>query len=322
MRELLIGKNDCGQRLDKFLQKAVRGLPPSLLYKSIRLKRIKRNGKRCDGADILQEGDVLSLYINDEFFTAPAEEYDFMQALPKLTVIYEDTNILLADKEPGLLVHEDSRQTADTLINRIRRYLYEKGEYRPDKEQSFAPALCNRIDRNTGGLVIAAKNAESLRVLNEKIRLREIRKFYLCLTEGKPQPEEGTLVHYLEKDGDQNKVFLSDRPTPRGKKIITHYRVIRSDGGHSLLEVELETGRSHQIRAQMAYIGHPLVGDKKYGAKEPAKYHALYSYKLRFAFKSSAGILDYLNGREFQAERVWFECGKISKYHTRDIGRF
>ncbi len=306
MRQFLIGKNDCGQRLDKFLQKAVKGLPAGLLYKYIRLKRIKRNGRRCDGSDLLLEGDVLSLYINDEFFSAPEKEPDFLKASPALRIVYEDENILLADKEPGLLVHEDRSRTEDTLINRIKRYLYEKGEYRPEQEQSFAPALCNRIDRNTGGLVIAAKNAEALRILNEKLRLREIKKYYLCLTEGRPVPAEGTLVHYLEKDGGQNKVFLSEAPTPQGKKIITHYRVLRSDGRHSLLEAELETGRSHQIRAQLAYIGHPLVGDKKYGARESAKYHALYSHKLRFAFQSSAGKLDYLNGREFRAERVWF----------------
>lgn len=307
MRELIISKNDSGQRLDKFLSKAVKSLPKSLLYKYIRLKRIKCNGKRCDASVILQEGDRLSLYLNDSFFETEQEIYDFLKASSGLSIIYEDDNLLLLDKEPGLVVHEDNRQLPDSLINRVKRYLYEKGAYDPAQEQSFAPALCNRIDRNTGGIVIAAKNAESLRILNEKIRLREIKKYYLCLTEGVITPKQGRLVGYLEKNSAQNKVYISDRPNGKNKQIVTGYTVLRADGSHSMAEIELETGRTHQIRAQMASIGHPLVGDIKYGAKEKRKYHALYAYKIIFAFQSDAGILNALDGKSFQVKKVWFE---------------
>lgn len=307
MREFIIQKNDCHQRVDKFLGKAVKGLPKSLMYKYIRLKRIKVNGKRCEISTILQEGDRLSLYINDEFFSSPQNsESSFLKAPTALRIVYEDENILLIDKPPGLVVHEDNRQLADSLIDRVKHYLYEKGEYSPDDELSFAPALCNRIDRNTGGIVIAAKNAESLRIINEKIQQREIKKYYLCLNEGKVFPQSAELHYYLKKDAASNKVSIQEQPSDGYKEIVTFYRVIASDGKHSLTEVELATGRTHQIRAQMAYIGFPLVGDTKYGAKEKHKYHALYSYKLRFDFKTDAGILNYLQGRIFEVSDIWF----------------
>ena len=251
--------------------------------------------------------DLQYLYINDEFF--PPEETSplaFLAAKRELNIVYEDENLLLADKEPGLVVHEDNRQLADSLINRIKHYLYKKGEYCPDSELSFAPALCNRIDRNTGGIVVAAKNAESLRIINEKIQQREIQKYYLCLTEGMIVPQSAELHYYLKKDESTNKVSVSERHLDGYKEIVTLYRVISSDGKHSLAEVELKTGRTHQIRAQMAYIGFPLVGDVKYGAKEKSKYHALYSYKVKFDFKSDAGILNYLQGRTFETKDIWF----------------
>lgn len=307
MKEFVIQRNDSNQRVDKFLGKAVKGLPKSLMYKYIRLKRIKVNGKRCEISTILQEGDLLSLYINDEFFSSLKDPVtSFLQAPTALQIVYEDENILLIDKPPGLVVHEDNRQLADSLINRIKHYLYKKGEYCPDSELSFAPALCNRIDRNTGGIVVAAKNAESLRIINEKIQQREIQKYYLCLTEGMIVPQSAELHYYLQKDESTNKVSVSERHLDGYKEIVTLYRVISSDGKHSLAEVELKTGRTHQIRAQMAYIGFPLVGDVKYGAKEKSKYHALYSYKVKFDFKSDAGILNYLQGRTFETKDIWF----------------
>ena len=181
MKELTIGRNDAGQRLDRFLAKAVPLLPASLAQKYIRLKRIKRNGQRVGRDDRLAEGDILQLYINDEFFEAPRQDNAYLTvSAPKLNIVYEDAQILLVDKKPGIAVHpHDGAEYGKTLIDHIQAYLYAKREWRPREENAFTPALCNRIDRNTGGIVIAAKTAEALRVMNQKIKDREIDKRYL-----------------------------------------------------------------------------------------------------------------------------------------------
>ena len=316
MKTLLIGENDAGQRLDKFLRKAVPLLPPSLLYKSVRQKRIKRNGKRCDIGEKLIAGDQIELYINDEFFTP--SPLPFLHAPAKVTVLYEDAHILLADKPAGMLVHEDDSGTADTLIYRIQHYLYKAGTYRPEEENSFAPALCNRIDRNTGGIVIAAKTAEALRILNQKIKDREIAKYYLCLVHGVPQEKEATLKGYHLKDAKTNTVRIHAHSLPGAKTAVTKYRLLAQKNSQSLLEVELLTGRTHQIRAHMASIGHPLVGDTKYGVNRmnrntPLRYQALYSYKLAFAFTTDAGALEYLRGQVFEVPTVDFASEFLEK---------
>ncbi|MDD2956496.1 MAG: RluA family pseudouridine synthase [Oscillospiraceae bacterium] len=312
MKSFLIGKNDAGQRMDKFLSKAVPLLPPSLLYKSIRLKRIKLNRKRCEISTRLTEGDIVELYLNDEFFEEPKGPLVFLRAPAALDVIYEDENILLVDKKPGLIVHEDDKESVDTLINRILHYLYDKKEYDPDAENSFVPALCNRIDRNTGGIVIAAKNAAALRVLNQKIKDRELTKLYLCIVHGHMPQKEGLLTGYLVKDQEQNKVTVSAQKRPDSKTVLTQYKVLGEDERFSLLEVDLLTGRTHQIRAHLAAAGHPLLGDTKYGfARDNRgtgyKYQALYSYRLIFRFKTDAGPLEYLNGKSFSVPSVWFQ---------------
>ena len=311
MKEIIIGVNDAGQRLDRFLAKAVPLLPASLAQKYIRLKRIKCNGKRIDRDTRLNQGDVLQLYINDEFFDKPREDNAYLTvASPKLNIVYEDEHIILVDKRPGLAVHpHDGAEYGRTLIDHIQAYLYQKREWSPRGENSFTPALCNRIDRNTGGIVIAAKTAEALRVMNQKIKDREMDKRYLAIVEGTPKPREGSLKGYLFKDAKKNRVFVSDAPQPGAKSCQTNYKVLTSKNGLSLVECELITGRTHQIRAQFAHAGHPLLGDGKYGKLDKRfdrSYQALYSYKLTFDFSTDAGGLEYLNGRSFRVENVDF----------------
>ncbi len=311
MKILEIGKNDAGQRLDKFLSKAVKAMPPSLMYKSIRTKKIKVNRKRAEIGQVLNEGDTVQLFLPDELFDGEnKEDIRLLHITPAFSLVYEDENIILCDKPAGLTVHSDDKNDTNTLITQIQAYLYKKGEYDPREEQSFAPALCNRIDRNTAGIVIAAKNAAALRCMNEMIRDRRITKKYLCAVHGYMEKPHGVLTGYIIKDSAENKVTVYNKKVKGSKDIKTGYRVIAEKNGDSLLEVELFTGRTHQIRAHLASVGHPLVGDGKYGInkddrKEGIKFQALYSYYLRF---EGQGILSYLDGREFSVpkEKIWF----------------
>ncbi len=312
MKSFTIAKNDADKRLDKFIAKAAPMLPKNLMYKYIRLKRIKVNGKKSDISVKLAVGDVVEMYINDEFFEATEDKYDFLKAPRSLDIIYEDENILLLNKKAGVLSHPDEGEYVDTLITRVQRYLYEKGEYDPKAEASFAPSLANRIDRNTGGIVIAAKNAEALRILNQKIKDRELEKRYLCVVVGSPRDSHATLTAYMIKDEKKNKVRVYNKPFDGGKTMITEYTVLEKRNGLSLVDVILHTGRTHQIRAHFAHIGCPLLGDGKYGTNEinkkfgGYKKQLLYSYKLTFSFKTDAGILSYLDGKTFEADDVWF----------------
>lgn len=320
MRTITIMKNDSGQRLDKFLLKRFKTMPKSLMHKYIRTKYIKLNSKKTTPEVFLNEGDVLTLYIKDEFFIEAKKEYEFMKASKKLDIVYEDENLMLIDKKPGVIVHQDKNYDSDCIVNRVHRYLYEKGEYNPDLDRAFSPAMVNRIDRNTGGIIIGAKNAMALRILNEKVRTREISKFYLCVVKGNPKKKSDTLKDYLTKNEKTNTVKVSKNKTENSKEIITKYKVLSYDKERnlSLCEVELLTGRTHQIRAHMAHIGHPLLGDEKYGDKAlNRKFHQshqlLCSYKLRFDFLSDAQELNYLNGKEFMLDDVSFiKDGKIN----------
>lgn len=306
-----VTKNDAGQRLDKFLTKTYRNLPMSLLYKAVRKKDIRLNGKRCEASSRLSEGDEIYLFLPDDALEIAPPTYEFMHASKQLDIVYEDEHVMLLNKKAGLLVHPDDREFADTLIFRVQRYLYEKGAYDPADEQSFAPALVNRIDRNTSGIVIAAKTAAALRILNDKLKNREIQKYYLCIVHGKMPKNEDTLEAYLEKNESQNRVYISDTQKQGARTIRTRYRVLGEKNGFSLLEIHLLTGRTHQIRAHLASIGHPLLGDGKYGTNAINKgtgfnKQALCSYRLQFDFTSDAGELNYLNGKEFALNDVWF----------------
>ena len=318
MKSFTVAANDAGQRLDKFLRKAAPELPPALLYKSLRTKHIKVNRGRAQGDTRLRAGDVVDCWLADELFAPPAYQYEFLRAGRALSVLYEDGHILLLDKPAGLLSHPDESEYVDTLLGRAQRYLYEKGAYRPEDEHSFAPALVNRIDRNTQGIVIAAKTALALRVLNEKMKRRELRKFYLCAVHGvpavgEPQPDGWLLLRgWLVKEENKSLVRIYDKPAPGAKEILTKYRVAsRLTPDTALLEVELLTGRTHQIRAQFAALGHALVGDGKYAPRaqyqsDPVKWQCLCSWRLVFDFRTDAGELAYLDGLEARVEQAGF----------------
>ena len=299
MREFTINSNDAGQRLDKFVLKTVKGIPVSLMYKAIRTKKIKVNRKRAEQKQILKLGDTVQMFLNEDFFLEKITDSELYTIKVNLDIVYEDENVLICNKPAGVLVHSgdgDGKTSGDgdsrdrnTLIYSIQAYLAQKGEYDPSLENSFAPALCNRIDRNTMGMVISAKNAPALRAINERIKNNEITKLYLCAVCGALPKKQDTLRGFLIKDARTNTVKVLKEKKPGSKEIITKYTLIEYDKQKdiSLVEIELVTGRTHQIRAHMASIGNALLGDGKYGqiAKDKKygyKHQALCSYKLRF----------------------------------------
>lgn len=309
MREINIGKNDAGQRLDKFLTKKYNNLPFSMMYKLIRKKKITVNRKRAKENQILSEGDLVLIFAPDDVLLENQPKH--IRTRGKVRIAYEDENILVADKESGLLVHSDTQEDGDTLIDRITAYLIEKEEFDPESESSFAPALCNRIDRNTEGLVIAAKNAAALREMNEIIKARNIDKRYLAVVHGCPIPKEGEIRLSLEKDTRDNIVRVKNGKN--AKSAITKYKVISQTKNRdlSLVEIELVTGRTHQIRVSFAHIGHPLLGDGKYAVNKKDrdmgyKSQALCAYSVKFVGCKNFDTLGYLDGLTVTANKPKF----------------
>ncbi len=312
VKEFIIAAADDGRKLEKWLLREMPAAGMGMRQKLFRQKCFRLNGRHVKGDARLCKGDVLQIYAPDALFERPRREDPFLSKIqPRLSILYEDENLLLADKRPGLMAHPDANEKVNTLLTHVQAYLYQRGEYDPAAPGAFAPALCNRIDRFTGGIVIVAKTREAMQLLNQKIRDREIAKFYYCIALGGFARREGTLDGYIVKSPDAKKVRVSDRMVPGGQHAQTKYRVLAQNGELTLLECELLTGRTHQIRAQMAHAGRPLLGDNQYGdprrnARYDRAYQALYAYKLRFDFPTGGGILENLKGREFVAPEVRF----------------
>ena len=311
MKSITIDKTWDGRRLTRFLQKAMPSASMGQIRKFLRLGRVKVNGKKGTEETVLQENAVVDLYVEDEFFAEVQKEDPFYSRIrPKLTILYEDAHVMLLDKRAGLICHPDEGEKVHTLLTYAQAYLYQKGQWNPKTD--FAPALCNRIDRFTAGIVILAKTQEALRAMDAKIRTHEVQKYYLCAVHGRMKYPDGTLRHFLLKKPEQKKVTVLRKNEPGSKEAITHYQAIDENNGLTLCECLLGTGRTHQIRAQFAAIGHPLLGDNQYGSsKQNEKYgrmngQALCAYRLIFDFAGDAGCLSGLNGLTVQVRDVPF----------------
>lgn len=305
MQTFTVDEKNNQKRCDKFLFENL-PVPPSQIFKAFRKRSIKVNGKRVREDYVLNVGDQVEVYIPDAYLSGePTVEINMT-----IPIVFEDDNILIVSKPQGMSVHEDehgNEQVLDVLVRRM------KSQASGNQNNPF-PALCHRIDRNTGGLVILAKNQETLEVMHDKFKHHEIRKFYLAAVHGIPQTKSETLTGYLKKDSQKSRVFIYDRPVPGTEKIITRYRLLTAHYPYALLEVEIVTGKTHQIRAHLAYQGFPLLGDGKYGINTvnrslKLQYQALFSYRLVFDFNTPSGHLNYLKGKEIKLDNPTWEMG-------------
>lgn len=305
MRVVEIDKNSENQRLDKFLLKYFNKAGKSFIYKMLRKKRIKYNGKKAQGNEILVNGDVIQMYLSDETVNSFIEEKSVLKTGRDFSVIYEDENIIICNKPAGLAVQKDFQNKENVLNDQLLFYLVEKGEYVPEAEQAFTPSICNRLDRNTSGIVLFGKNFRAVQELNAIIKNRKIDKFYLTLVDGVLEKDGHIEAYHLKED---KKVEIFSESRVGSKKIITNYKVISQNEKFSLAEVELITGRTHQIRACFKFINHCIVGDRKYGKLNVNRYFKekydldnqfLHAYKV--VFNDIGGFFEYLSGREFFA---------------------
>lgn len=309
MREIKIDKNEADQRIDRFLKKYFINANKSFLYKMLRKKRIKLNGKRANPEEIISEGDTIELYLSDETIEKFMRTEKEINKFGKLDIIYEDKNIILVNKAKGILSHstkegEDEKNIVDDLIG----YLYSKGDYIPSEEKTFTPSICNRLDRNTSGIIICAKNYNSLKSINNSMKNRDIGKYYKCIVKGRLDKNQ-KLEGFLSKNQKDNKVKVSNEKMEDSKEIITHVNVIKNNTKYSLLEINLITGRTHQIRAHLLSINHPIIGDSKYGDLEENKYfkekyklNSQYLHAYKIVFNGFEGELEYLNTLEFTCD--------------------
>ena len=310
MREIKIHKNENNQRIDRFLKKYLNEASLGFIYKMLRKKNIKLNGNKAKPEDIILEGDKIQMYLSEDTIEKFIGEKKTIKSklIPK--IVYEDDNILLINKPIGILSHGSGGEFEENIVDSMISYLIDKGAYVPRIEKTFTPSICNRLDRNTSGIIIGAKNYESLQNINQSIRKHSIRRFYKTIVKGKVNVELNGQA-YIVKDEKKNKVSLVAKETRGAKKIITKGKALKSSTSYTLLQIELVTGRTHQIRAYLSWLGHPLIGDRKYGDTSTNRYFKdkynldnqwLHAYKVNF--DGLRGNLEYLNGRSFKAEMV------------------